>query len=275
MSVLGKEIRLNRLLNQKSGNLLAVAVDQAMARGIFDELMPIERKISEIVEGGPDSITMHKGIADMCFRAHAGKTGFILKCSTFSPFQPNYDAIVTKVDEAVALGADAVSIGCIVGGDDQYEQIQNLGLMAGQANEKGLPTVAHIYPRGNQIPEDQQSHWENVAYCVRTGAELGIDIVKTKYTGDPESFHRVVASTPAKVVVAGGANGNNIEDYFQMAHDVIEAGGTGITFGRMVWNDPNPTAVVKSFNHIIHEKGTVKEAVEMYNDFSKSSMNAR
>ncbi|MDV2887786.1 fructose-bisphosphate aldolase, partial [Alkalihalophilus pseudofirmus] len=81
---------MNRLLNQKDGRLLAVAVDQALARGIFDELMPIQRKVDEIIAGGPDAMTMHKGIADKCFRPHAGKAALILKCSTFSPWQPNY-----------------------------------------------------------------------------------------------------------------------------------------------------------------------------------------
>lgn len=167
MGLLGKEIRLNRILNQKDGRMLAVAVDQAMARGIFKELMPIERKINEIIEGGPDAITMHKGIADTCFAPHAGKSGLIMKCSTFSPWQPNYDVGVADVEEAIQLGADAVSMGCIVGGDDQPEQLQNLARISGKASSYGIPVVAHIYPRGNQIPEDEKGNWEHTAYvCV-------------------------------------------------------------------------------------------------------------
>jgi DhnA family fructose-bisphosphate aldolase class Ia len=273
MSLLGKEIRMSRLLNQEDGKLLAVAVDQAMARGIFEELMPIERKVSEIVAGGPDAMTMHKGIADTCFREHAGKAGLILKLSTFSPWQPNYDTIVADVDEAVRLGADAVSIGCIVGGDDQPEQLRNLGLIAGRAQASGIPVVAHIYPRGNQIPAEEKNDWKHTAYAVRAGAEVGVDIVKTKYTGDPETFHKVVSSTPAKVVVAGGDIGNNVKDYFQMVYDVIDAGGTGITFGRIVWNNHNPTAIVKAFKHIIHGNGTVNEAVELHNELVNQPTN--
>lgn len=270
MSYLGKEIRMNRLLNPKTGRLLAVAVDQAIARGIFEELMPIGRKIDEIVAGGPDAMTMHKGIADMCFRPHAGKTGLILKCSSFSPWQPNYDAWVADVEEGIRLGADAVSMGCIVGGDDQPEQLRNLGLISGKAAAYGIPMIAHIYPRGNQIPESEKNDWKHVAYAVRAGAELGVDIIKTKYTGDPETFSKVVQSTPAKVVVAGGESGTRLEDYFQMAKDVIEAGGIGITFGRFVWNNSNPTAIVKALAHVIHENGSVKEAVELYNELAKA-----
>lgn len=263
MSLLGKEIRLNRLLHE-DGRLLAVAVDQATARGVFDELMPIERKVDEIVAARPDAMTMHKGIADSCFHQHAGKTSLIFKASTFSPWQPNSDVQVANVQEAIRYGADAVSMGCIVGGEDNLEQLQNLSTLAGEAHANGLPVVAHIYPRGNQIPDDEKGDWRHAAYAVRAGAELGVDIVKTKYTGDPESFHKVVSSTPARVVVAGGDIGNNVEDYFQMVHDVIQAGGTGITFGRIVWNRNNPTAVVKAFKHIIHNNGSVKEAIELH-----------
>jgi class I fructose-bisphosphate aldolase/fructose-bisphosphate aldolase/2-amino-3,7-dideoxy-D-threo-hept-6-ulosonate synthase len=130
--------------------------------------------------------------------------------------------------------------------------------------------IAHIYPRGNQIPEAEKNDWKHIAYAVRAGAELGVDIVKTKYTGNPETFAKVVASTPGKVVVAGGDNGNNIEDYFQMVYDVIDAGGVGITFGRIVWNNPNPTAVVTAFKNIIHNKGNVKETLELYNELINS-----
>lgn len=261
--LLGKQVRLNRLLHE-DGRLLAVAVDQAIARGIFDELMPIERKISQIVKGGADAITMHKGIADYCFHQHAGKTSLIFKASTFSPFQPDSDVLTATVEEAIRFGADAISVGAIVGGDDQPEQLYNLAKVAGDAHAVGLPVIAHMYPRGNLIPEEERRNWRHTAYAVRTGAELGVDIVKTNYTGDPETFHNVVSATPARVVCAGGDIGNNIEDYFQMVYDVIDAGGAGITFGRVVWNRPNPTAVVKAFKHIIHNNGTVKEAMELY-----------
>ncbi|MCM3761977.1 fructose-bisphosphate aldolase [Alkalihalobacillus oceani] len=263
MSLLGKEVRMNRLLHE-DGRLLAVAVDQATARGIFNELMPIARKISEIAEAKPDAMTMHKGIADTCFHEHVGKTSLIFKASTFSPWQPNSDVQVATVEEALRYGADAISMGCIVGGEDNQEQLHNLAALAGEAHAYGLPVVAHIYPRGSLIPAEEKSDWRHTAYAVRAGAEVGVDIVKTKYTGDPETFHKVVASTPAKVVVAGGDIGSKIDDYFQMVYDVIDAGGTGITFGRIVWNRENPTAVVKAFKHIIHEGGTVKEAIELH-----------
>ncbi len=263
MYLLGKEVRLNRLLDQRSGKLLAITVDHSMARGIMTGLIPIQKTIDNIVAGNPNAITLHKGIAEKCFAKHAGKVPMILKCSTFSPYQPDFDTWVTDVEEVVRLGADAVSMGCIVGGKDQPTQLRNLGLISKQAAQYGMPLVAHIYPRGEYIEKEKRYDWKNIAYAVRAGAELGVDIIKTSYTGDPESFHKVVEACPARVVVAGGEVGDKIEDYLKMTRDVIDAGGAGVTYGRFVWEYENTTELIKALDYVIHENGTVKEGMEL------------
>ena len=266
MSFLGKEIRLKRLLNPKSGKMLAITVDHSIARGIQTGLIPIRKTIERIVKGKPDAITMHKGIAEQCFGPHAGKVALIVKCSSFSPYQPGFDAWVTDVEEAVRLGADAASMGCILGGQEQPEQIRQLGLMAKQAESLGMPLVAHIYPRGGLIEKKAQYEWKNVAYAVRAGAELGVDIIKTNYTGSPDTFAKVVEACPARVVVAGGEVGDKIEDYLKMTRDVIDAGAAGVTYGRFVWEYPHISELIAVLQFIIHKKGSYEDAVKMLKD---------
>jgi len=263
MAFLGKEIRLARLLNPKSGKLLSITVDHSIARGILTGLIPIQSTIDRVVQGGPDAMTMHKGIAERCFAKHAGKTALILKCSSFSPYQPGFDTWVTDAEEGVRLGADAVSMGCIVGGPEQPEQLRQLGLMAKEAASLGMPLVAHIYPRGSFIEKKDQYDWKNVAYAVRAGAELGVDIMKTNYTGSPETFQKVVEACPARVVVAGGEIGSKIEDYLKMTRDIIDAGGAGVAYGRFVWEYRHVPELIRVLKFIIHENGTLKEAVDL------------
>lgn len=263
MHFLGKEIRLKRLLNEKSGKLLAITVDHSIARGIMNGLIPIQSTIDKIIAGGPDAITMHKGIAEKCFGKHAGKAALILKCSSFSPYQPEFDTWVTDVEEGVRLGADAVSMGCIVGGKDQPTQLRNLGLISKQAAAFGMPLVAHIYPRGEYVDKKDRYDWKNIAYAVRAGAELGVDIIKTSYTGSPDTFQKVVEACPAKVVVAGGEVGDKIEDYLQMTRDIMDVGGAGVTYGRFVWEYEHTTELIKALQLIIHDNGSVKEAMEL------------
>jgi DhnA family fructose-bisphosphate aldolase class Ia len=263
MSYLGKEVRLKRLLNSKSGKLLAITVDHAISRGIMDGLLDIKGKIDAIAQGRPDSLTMHKGIAQSCFAPHAGTVSLILKCSSFSPYHFTSDVMTADPEEGVRLGADAVSIGVIVGGDYQADQIRNLGRFTKEAEHYGMPVVAHIYPRGEQIAPDQKYHWRNIAYAVRAGAELGVDIIKTSYTGDPDSFHKVVESCPARVVIAGGDSCETPKDFLQMTKDVLDAGAAGVTYGRFVWEYPEPARLIRAIAAIMHDGANVGQALSL------------
>ena len=274
MAFLGKEIRMKRLLNPKSGKLLAITVDHSIARGIQTGLIPIQKTIDSIVAGKPDAMTMHKGIAESCFWPHAGKTALILKCSSFSPYQPGFDTWVTDVEEAVRMGADAASMGCIVGGDVQPEQLRQLGQMSKQASSFGMPLVAHIYARGNLIDKKDVYNWKNVAYAVRAGAELGVDIIKTSYTGSPDTFAQVCEACPGRVVAAGGEVGNKIEDYFKMTRDLMDCGAAGVTYGRFVWEYHDITSLVKALGFIIHQNKSVKETMEYLADLEVAKLKA-
>lgn len=261
MSFLGKDIRMNRLLNKKSGKLLAITVDHPIGRGVFEGLSNIRQTISNIVDGGPDSITMTKGIAQNCFAPYAGKVALILKTSSFSPYLPSCDTVYADVEEAVRLGADAVSIGLILGGEYQNEQVRNLGKLTREAEACGMPVVAHIYPKGEYIKPEDRANWENIRYCVRLGAELGVDIIKTTFSGDAESFSKVVAACPTRVVAAGGDSFTNPRAFLTQTKDLMLAGGAGITYGRGVWEYKNPAKMVQALRHIVHDNGSVDEAL--------------
>ena len=263
MAHLGKEIRLKRLLDPESGKLLSITVDHSIARGIMGGLINIRGTLDKIVAGGPSAVTMHKGIAENCFGPYANKTALIVKCSSFSPYQPGLDTWVTDVEECVRLGADAVSMGCIVGGEKQPEQLRQLGLISKQAASMGMPLVAHIYPRGEMVPKEARYDWKNIAYGVRAGAELGVDIVKTSYTGSPDTMQKVVEACPTRVVIAGGDVGNRLEDYLQMTRDAIDIGCVGVTFGRFVWEYHDTASLIKVLRFVIFKNGSAKEAMEM------------
>jgi DhnA family fructose-bisphosphate aldolase class Ia len=263
---LGKQVRLNRLFNRESGNILVIALDHAVGWGVIPGIDNIYDTMEKMIEARPDAITMLKGTAMKVFAPYAGTIPFIMKATTFSPYQPAYDTAVACVDEAVALGADAIAIGATVCGDHQQQLLTQLGEFSRQASLAGLPTVTHIYPKGNLIKKEDWYKEEYVKYAARTGAELGIDIVKTFYTGDRESYARVVQATPASVVISGGPKLPSIRDVYQMVYDGIAAGAKGVTFGRNVWQAKDPVKVVAALKHIIHKKGTVDEAIEIYDE---------
>lgn len=259
---LGKKTRLRRLLGP-SGRLLGITMDHPIARGVLPGLEDVETALAAVAEGRPDSVTLQKGIAEKLFAPYAGDVSLILKATSYSPFHPTFDTPTATVEEAVRLGADAVSIGVLVGGDRQDEQVAHLGRVSREAERAGMPLVAHIYPRGELLEGDRLSV-ENVAYAVRVGAELGVDLIKTEWPGSVEAFRKVVeAGAPSSVALAGGAPGGDLGSYFQMTSDMLEAGGVGVTYGRFVWGHPRPGVVVAALRSLLHEEATVDEALRM------------
>ena len=267
MALLGKEVRMSRLVNPKSNKMMAITVDHAISRGIapMTGIQDIPGAIDKIVAGRPDAMTMTGPIAERCLGKHAGKVSLLCKISSYSPVSPTQDAVFGTVDSAIALGADAVSMGCMTLGDFQNEQFEAIGKVAQECRLKGMPLIGHVYPKGESVPVDQRASWENIAYCVRSACELGMDIVKTTYTGDPESMAKAISCVPSsfRVVIQGGDACKTLDDYLNMTYDAMQCGVGGVTMGRFVWDYKDVTALVIALRYIIHEGYTPKQAKEL------------
>ena len=266
MAMLGKAVRMSRLVNPKSNKMMAITVDHAISRGIapMTGLHSIQDTIDKIILGKPDAMTMTKGIAEHCMWQHAGKVSILLKASNYSPVAPTKDTIFGSVDEAIRMGADAISMGAMTLGDFQGEQFEAIGKFSEECMAKGMPLIGHVYPKGESVPVDQRASWENIAYCVRSACELGMDIVKTTYTGDPDSMAKALSCVPSsfRVVIQGGDACKTLDDYLVMTREAMDCGVGGVTMGRFVWDYKDVTALVIALRYIIHEGYSVKEAKE-------------
>lgn len=267
MAMLGKEVRMSRLVNPKSNKMMAITVDHATSRGIalLTGLHHVQDTIDKIILGRPDAMTLTKGIAEHCMWNHAGEVAMLMKISNYSPVAPTKDTIFGTVDEAIRMGADAVSMGCMTLGDFQGEQFEAIGRVSEECMRKGMPLIGHVYPKGESVKPEDRTAWENIAYCVRSACELGMDIIKTTYTGDPDSMAKVVATVPStfRIVIQGGDACKTLDDYLQMTREAMDCGVGGVTMGRFVWDYKDVTALVIALRYIIHEGYSVKEAKEL------------
>ena len=273
--MLGKEIRLKRLIPTPDGKYLGLTVDHAIARGVMPGLDTVAQTLRRMADGSPNAITMHKGIAENCFGPVAGTVSLVLKLTTFGIYHPNEDTPVADVEEAIALGADAVSVGCILGGAAQPSQLAMLGRFSKEAHRLGMPLISHIYPRGEMIPKADQTSVDNVIYAARAAAELGVDLIKTNYTGSPDTFAKVVQAVPARVAIAGGTSCKTAEEYIRMTRDVMDAGAAGVTYGRFVITYPHITALVKTLSQVIHNGMSVKEAMTLLSHLEHEEENCK
>lgn len=118
-----------------------------------------------------------------------------------------------------------------------------------------------MYPRGKKIDDEHDP--EVVKLAARAGAELGADIIKTNYTGDPDTFREVVKGCPVPVVIAGGPKIETEEELLQMVKDSVEAGGAGVAIGRNIFQADSPANMTRAIAGIVHDGLSVEEAVRI------------
>ena len=140
---------------------------------------------------------------------------------------------------------------------------EHMGRISRQCEEHGMPLIVHAYPKGELIKDDERYTYEHVSYSVRAAVECGADIVKTWYTGDYDSFARVVEASHGRVVVAGGAKMKDTESFFKVTYDVIRAGALGVAYGRNIFQAENPARMITSLKSIIHEGSTSVHAMDI------------
>jgi fructose-bisphosphate aldolase / 2-amino-3,7-dideoxy-D-threo-hept-6-ulosonate synthase len=261
--MIGKKIRLERIIDRNSHKTVIIPMDHGVTVGPIEGLADMRTAVSNVVAGGANAILMHKGIVRAGHRGTGKDVGLIIHLSagtSLSP-DPNAKELVCTVEEAMKLGADAVSVHINLGAETDREMLRQLGQISERCMEWQMPLVAMMYTRGPKIKDEYSVH--NVKHAARVGAELGADIVKVVYTGNIESFAAVVESCPVPVVIAGGPKMGSDEDIFNMVQGALEAGAAGVSIGRNAFQHKTPTKMVQALSKMVHEVASVDDALKI------------
>jgi fructose-bisphosphate aldolase/2-amino-3,7-dideoxy-D-threo-hept-6-ulosonate synthase len=258
----GKQIRLERIMDRNTRKTVIVPMDHGVTNGPMAGLIDMGRTVELVAEGGANAVLGHLGLALHGHRQHGPDVGLILHLSgstSLSP-DPNEKVLVNTVANALKMGADGVSLHVNIGADSEARMLQDLGRTAVECMEWGMPLLAMMYPRGAKIRNEHAV--EHVSLAARVAAELGADIVKTVYTGDPDSFRTVTRGCPVPVVVAGGSKTDE-RATLELIAGAMAGGAAGISIGRNAFQHPAPDRFVRAAAAIVHEGRTVDEALEI------------
>jgi fructose-bisphosphate aldolase / 2-amino-3,7-dideoxy-D-threo-hept-6-ulosonate synthase len=252
----GKTRRLRRIF-RKDGKTVIVPMDHGVSVGPIQGLNDMTDTIDKLVKGGTDAILVHAGIAKTVDNSD---TGLVVHLSgaTRLTGDPNWKTQLTSVQEAVRLGADAVSVHINVGSQHEQEMLQNFSQIADKCETFGIPTLVMMYPRGPSVSNEHS--FDVVSHAARLGYEIGADIVKTNYTGDVDSFRRVVKSVKVPIVVAGGPRASRDSEALSMIAESMAAGAAGVSIGRNIFQHENPTIMTKAIVSIVHGNKSSLEA---------------
>lgn len=252
--MIGKKIRLQRLINRNTGKTIIVPMDHGVTVGPIPGLIDMAQTVNRVADGGANAILMHKGIVETGHRNSGKDIGLIVHLSASTVLAPDSNAktLVCSVEEAVRLGADGVSIHVNIGANTESDMLGNMGMVSRACREWGMPLLAMMYTRGAKIKNEYDVNV--VKHAARVGAELGADIVKVNYTGSPETFRDVVLGCPVPVVIAGGEKMETDEEILEMVRGSIVAGGAGVSIGRNVFQHDDPATIVRKISEIVHGK---------------------
>ncbi len=258
----GHEIRIRRISDRSTGNFILVPMDHGVTIGPVDGIIDIRSAVNRIAEGGATSIVLHKGLAPEALEDRGGDIGFIMHISASTKLgtDPNAKVLVGSVEEAIQLGADAVSVHVNIGAETEREMLKDLGSVSRECRKWSMPLLVMIYTRGKNVEDEHNP--EAIAHAARIGAELGADIIKTHYTGDIGSFRKVTKGCPVPVIIAGGPKMDTDAEVLQMIKDSMDGGGRGVSIGRNIFQHSDPRGMVSAVRKIVVEGKDVEVALE-------------
>jgi fructose-bisphosphate aldolase / 2-amino-3,7-dideoxy-D-threo-hept-6-ulosonate synthase len=257
----GKDIRLNRIFRKSSNRTFIVAMDHGSADGPLKGIESPAETITKLIKGGADALLTTTGVVRSNHSLMAGDISFIMRISgSGTPIGPeglqhHVSTITRSVESAIKMGADAVAVTAFIGCPGESAMLQNLNIVAENCEDWGMPLLAEMIP----VTENPYSE-ESVSMAARVGAELGADIIKTYYTGTPETFREVVKKCYVPVVILGGPKTSDEMKMLESIDGALKAGGRGVAFGRNVWQHPDPMSITRAICSIIHKGATVEEA---------------
>ncbi|MFI7680121.1 class I fructose-bisphosphate aldolase [Actinophytocola sp. NPDC049390] len=259
----GKKARLHRILHQhglRNGTALFLPYDQGFEHGPRDFFAnPASGDPKYVIrlalEGGFNGVVLQIGLAEKFYWDFAGELPLVLKLNGKTDIPPDSAALSPvhgSVADAVRLGADAVGYTLYVGTPAQEQDFAQYRQVRADAERLGMPLIVWAYPRGSAVEaKGGKNSFYAVDYAARVASELGADVVKVnfphpeKQDGTPEQYGAAFTTQDAidavvrsanrtMVLVSGGAKAGD-EAMFEKARQSMDAGATGLIFGRNVW----------------------------------------
>jgi class I fructose-bisphosphate aldolase len=262
----GKRTRLRRLLFESgpgNGTLMLLPIDQGIEHGPRDFFPNPASKDPDYqfrlaAEAGYSALACQIGLASKYYPDYAGQVPLILKVNGKTDIPASGQALSpcnASVEDAVRLGADAVGYTLYVGSPRQEEDLAQLRGVRQDCDRYGMPLVVWSYPRGEAIDsKGGRDSFYAIDYAARMAMEMGADVVKLNMpkinpekdkdapapynemeVDEGEAIRQCVESAGRSLVVLSG--GSRVDDETVLLHcrEIMEGGGTGVIFGRNVW----------------------------------------
>lgn len=251
-SSLARQIRIRRLFRHGDQRLLVVPLDHSVSDGPVTGGRRLNHLVGQLADNGVDAVVLHKGSLRYIDHRWFAQMSLIVHLSASTVRAPDPDAkyLVATVEEALRLGADAVSVHVNLGSRQEMHQIADLAAVSDSCDQWNLPLLAMMYARGPNIRDPRDP--ELVAHGCSLAADMGADIVKAVYVGSVTEMAEITSTCPIPVVVAGGTRLNSTSAVVSMVDDTLRGGAAGVAMGRNVFQSSDPGLTAREICDHIH-----------------------
>ena len=217
------------------------------------------------IDAGLSAYAAPLGMLEAGADTFAGQIPTILKVNSSNSWATTIDQAVTaSVSDALRLGCAAIGFTIYPGGDNVFEQMEEIRELSEEANSVGIATVIWSYPRGGELTKDGELALDVGAYAAHIAALLGAHIIKTKlptahieqkeakplyantdWSKQSDRVKHVVQSSFAgrRINVFSGGASKGEDAVFQDARDIRDGGGNGSIIGRNTFQRPRDEAL--------------------------------
>lgn len=253
----GKRLRLSRLF--RDGKALIVALDHGRRHGPIPGIEDMRSLLERVIPSRPDAVMLTPAMIEKCWDLLSGVfvVARIDGTGTVRSVDEADDRLISSVERAVRVGADAVSVMVYPGSRHESALWEKLARVVEEADALGVPVMAEVVPKQ---PVFQSVDADVVAYGARIAAELGADIVKTVYA---EGFSSVTRGVPVPVVVLGAAKAP-LSEVLRRVEAAVKSGAAGAAIGRNIFQHESPEKVVEALMDVIHRGVPYREAMERH-----------
>ena len=260
----GKQRRLARLFRHSDGRAVILPIDDGLISGPKGQLYDLAAFFSAIEPHLPDGVLLFAGVIARYWAPLRNVAAIVNVTASTTNTSHTRKVLCTDAELAIAAGADLLAVHVNVTSRYEGDMLRTLSTVVRKAEALGVPVFAIMYPRreAEGVDDNYQELRETapdrysqlVAHAARIGMELGADVIKTSYTGSPESFARVVeAARPVPVVIAGGEFTSE-RQVLSSARGAVTAGASGVSFGRNVFLRDDPSRMLQLLHATVHDQ---------------------
>jgi fructose-bisphosphate aldolase/2-amino-3,7-dideoxy-D-threo-hept-6-ulosonate synthase len=89
MPEIGKQVRLERIINRKTRKIIIVPMDHGVSVGPIKGLVNMPEAINKVADGGANAVLLHKGVIKTGHRGYGRDIGLIIHLSASTALGPD------------------------------------------------------------------------------------------------------------------------------------------------------------------------------------------